>query len=166
MSKYDVDKINVAGQLSPGACEISRGFAPNKWDERNGYGLSGSTLIFRGIGLATFTVKIRMWTDEQLAEWETWKQIIDRPVSRKYPRALKVWHPILEDMGVSAAIVEKRGQLTKKNTGDWEVEIYFKEYRKPKVALAAPDGAKDQKPIDPYDQKISELTGQLGELMK
>jgi hypothetical protein len=166
MSKYDVDQINVAGKLSPGACEITRGFAPNKWDERLGYGLSGSTIVFRGAGLITFTVKIRMWTDAQLEEWETWKEVVARPMSKRYPKALKVWHPILEDLGVSAAVVEKRGQLTKKDTGDWEVEIYFKEFRRPKLALASPNGVKDEKPIDPYDQKIAALSSQVSELMK
>jgi len=166
MSRYDVDKINVAGQLSPGACEISRGVSPNKWDERLGYGLSGSTLVFRGTGLATFTVKIKLWTDEHLAEWEVWRELVGRPPAKRYPKALKVWHPILEDLGVSAAIVEKRGQLTKTDTGGWEVEIYFKEYRRPKIALATPAGVKDEKPVDPYDQKIADLSGQLSELMK
>ena len=166
MSRYDVNTITVAGKVSPGYCEISRAVSPNKWDERNGYGLSGSTLIFRGIGLATFTATITMWNDEQLTEWEAWKSVVDRPPSRKYPRALQVWHPVLEDMGVSAAIVEKRGQLTKLPNGGWRVEIFFKEYRKPKLSLAGPDGTKDNKPVDPYDQKISDLTGQLQELMK
>ena len=166
MGKLDIDYITVAGRRSPGIAVLKSGGAPLKWDERAGYGMSGATLIFRGNGLVEFSVQLILLTEQDLADWVAWKPVVARPPSGKWAKSVQVWHPILEDLEVSAAVVLNVGALERQDTGATFVEIKFKQWRKPKLALVAPSGTKDATPVDPYDKKIEALSGQLSELLK
>jgi hypothetical protein len=159
-----VDYIKLAGQKSPGLADVYGGDSPRKWDERGGYGLSGSTLIFRGVGLAKFSVDLKLYTPEDWAAWHAWKPLVAKPPLGTRARAQDIWHPLLEQIEVSAAVVESVGQPKQTGDGEWTITVKFIEYRKPKVSLAKPDGAKAT-PADPIEtQVIQPLLNQFNAL--
>lgn len=163
-----VDYIVLSGLRSPGIAEVIGASSPREWDVRKGYGLMGAFVVYRGRGLAKFSVRLTFTTAEDWTSWEAWK-----PLVMTYPRrrgggrdsgTLDIWHPILEDLGIGAVCVEDVLQPVPGETGDWNVEIKFLEFRRPKIALAKPEGAKAT-PTDPVeDQIIKPLMDQLQRL--
>jgi len=158
-----IDYVMLAGQRTPGIAKILGLNSPRRWDVRNGYGLSGAIVVFRGIGLARFTIQIKL---HELDEWEAWHEflpLVARPPAGQRPRALDCWHPLLEMLEVTKLVVEDLSAPEEVEDGVWQVDIKCLQYRRPVVALAKPEAAQAT-PVDPYDQKIERLTGQLQEL--
>lgn len=158
-----VDHVVLSGQRSPGIAEITGATSPRRWDERRGYALSGSTVIFRGVGLARFKIVLRLLTPEHWAEWATWSQLVQRPPPLERARALDISHPILEDLGIRSCVIETVGQPVQASQGggEWSIEIACIEYRRPTPAIARPDGSDDRlpEPEDPADRAIRDLAG-------
>lgn len=158
------DQIWLAQQWSPGLCEITGANSPREWEERKGYGWSGALVIFKGIGLARFSVKLKLYTAADWRDWSLFKPLVDKPPLGKRPRALDIWHPLLVDQGIYAVVVEDLGQPEQTNDGEWTIELKLVEYRFPKFGLAKPDGAAAT-PVDPYEQYIEKLTKQATDKM-
>jgi hypothetical protein len=158
-----INYILLTGQKSPGIADVEGASSPRKWDERNGYGLSGSTVVFTGLGLAKFVVRLRFYTAEHWAAWAVWQPLVAKPPMGSRPRALDIWHPHLEELGIKSVVVEDVSQPKQTADGEWTVEIKFIQWRRPKLALAKPEGSQ-AKPTDPYDQLIERLTTQVQEL--
>lgn len=161
-----VDTIDVAGRTSPGLCEVLGAGSPREWQERRGIGLSGARLAFRGLKLSHFTVRIRLYSEEDWEAWHAWKDVVQRPPVGTRPRALDVAHPVLEDCGIASAVVEDvKAPEELDDTGVWVVEIAFIEHRPPAPAAAVVDGS-DQSTVDPLemeaDAAAAELTAALG----
>jgi hypothetical protein len=169
---YDYFTLN--GTESPGLCEVVGAGSPRNWDERKGYGLSGSILVFTGNALAKFSIKIRIGYDgargrtiaEQWAEWETFRELVQKPPKGTRPKALEIYHPFLEDLVIKSVVVEDRIQFTQVDNGVFETEIKFHEYRAPSPSTSTPDGAGKEEPKDDVDQMITDLGNQLDELAK
>lgn len=158
-----IDHIVLGGTTSPGIAEVVGANSPRKWDELGGFGLIGATLRFRGTGLARFSVKLRLYDEDDWAGWELWKEIIMRPPIGKRPRSLDIYHPFLADFGIKSAVVEDVLQPEQTDHGEWTIEIKFIESRFPKVALSKPE-ASQATPVDPVEQEIGALTDQLQSL--
>lgn len=158
-----VDHILLSGKRSPGIADVRGATSPRRYDERRGYGLSGATVVFRGIGLTRFTVELRLSTVQHWADWEAWKPLVDRPPLGTRPKALDVWHPYLEGLDVKSCVVEDVSQPTQVEDGVWAVEIKFIQFRRPVLSLSKPEGSKAA-PVDPVDQRIEALTKQFQEL--
>lgn len=166
-----VDYILLAGQRSPGVALLPGGASsPRKWDERKGYGTSGSTIVFTGEGLAKFSVKIQLVTRDDWAAWDAWAPLVKRSPKGDKPKATDIWHPILEEHGIASVVVEDLVGPTQVLDGTaWEWELKFIQYRAPKPALAKPQGSagtstQAAQPKSPTDQLIADLTGQVQEL--
>jgi hypothetical protein len=82
-----VDYILLAGQQSPGLATIEGAGSPRRWEERRGYANSGSTIVYRGRGLAAFKVLIRLWEPEHFTAWETWSALVKAAPPPQFPRA-------------------------------------------------------------------------------
>ncbi len=149
-----VDYVILGGQRSPGLAEISDASSPRRWDERKGYGLSGSTVVFRGIGLAKPILTLRLYSAEDFAAWESWRPLVARPPLGSRPRALDIWHPFLEEAGIGSVVVEDVSQPVQSGDGEWTITIKLIEYRRPKLTLARPDGS-DTRLTDPIDIEIA-----------
>lgn len=164
--QHPIDYILLAKQKSPGIAVVGQGKpadAPSKWDERQGYGLSGAWLFYTGDGLAHFNVLLKLYTVADWNNWHAWKKLVmRRPLTKAdaaggilpRPKALDIWHPILEELGIKSVVVENRiqPQLTDE-TGEWTIEIVFAQFRQPKPAFAKPEASQAQ-PVDPLDAKI------------
>ena len=158
--KSPIDYFLLAGVKSPGLATIERASSARTWDERKGYGLSGATTVFRGVRLAHFVAKIRLYTDTDWADWSSFAVMLAKPPIGERPRQLEVWHPILEDLGITACGVEELKQPVQTADGEWTVEVAFIEYRKLAPALSVPDGAQAA-PTDPIDRHIEDLAAQV-----
>ncbi len=151
------DKVWLAQRWSPGLVDIDGADSPRNWEEMPGYGWSGALLRFKGIGLAHFSIKLRLYTAQDWIDWAVFKPLVDRPPLGRRPRALDVWHPLLVDQGIYSLVVENLGQPMQTDSGEWTIEIKCIEYRMPKYSLATPSGAAAT-PVDPYEQEIERLT--------
>ena len=215
-----VDYVLLAGQRSPGIATVEGASSPRAWDQRRGYGLSGATVVFRGLRLAQFKVFVRLCTEADWQAWEAWRPLVARPpfpelaafsgearadlqeaevaigqdptqandpvtqqqlrtlrrradaeeqaerragLGRRAPRALDIWHPHLEALGIRSCVVEDLLQPVQDERGEWTIEIRFLEYRRPRVALARPQGSQ-QRTTDPVDRYIEQHSTPVQEL--
>lgn len=155
----DGDQIWLTQRWSPGLCDITGANSPREWEERKGYGFSGALVVFRGIGLARFSVKFRLYTSQDWIDWANFKPLVDKPPLGKRPRAQDIWHPLLVDQGIYSVVVEDLGQPEQTADGEWTIEVKLVEYRSPKYALSKPDGV-TASPADPRELEIEKLTKQ------
>lgn len=169
------DYFVLAGQRSPGVCDFVGADSPRRWDERRGYGLSGATVVFRGIGLSEFKARLRLYNSQDWSNWHAFRGLLQRPPTptpsatsvqrppRVVPRALDIQHPLLEDLGIRSVVVVNVLQPEQTGNGEWTIEIVFKEFRRPVVALSRPD-ASQERVTDPVDVVMEQLSGQFQEL--
>lgn len=158
-----VDYILLSNRRSPGLATVAGANSPRRIDIRRGYALSGSRPVFRGIGLARPIVTLRLFESQDWDDWHAWKELVQRPPRGERPRARDIWHPILEDQGVSSVLTEDVGQPMQTADGEWSIAIKFVEFRRPVIALAIPDGS-DEEPTDPADIVIRGLRNRLNAL--
>jgi hypothetical protein len=155
---YDVIFLNY--RESPGIAEVVGANSPDKWDEQQGYGLSGATLRYAGAGLTSFKVKLRLFEEEHFEAWDSWKNILGTARKNRTPKqkALFIYHPFLAEKGISEVVVEDWIQPTQVEPGVWEVEISLKQYRRPVLQFGKADGTvgKDQTTEDSLDRKIKD----------
>lgn len=158
-----VDKFTLGGKLSPGLCEVSGADAPRRWDELDGYGLSGARLRYKGLKLAHFSISIRLYTPEDWADWYAFKPITEKAPLGHFAKSLDIFHPHLFDLGIASAVIENVSQPTQTADGEWTIEIKFIEYRTPKVTIGTPDGAVATE-ADPIQALIGQLLEQRDKL--
>ncbi len=154
------DKILLADRESPGIAVVTNASSPRKWDERRGYALSGARVVFRGLGLAKPIVTLRLLTDEDFEDWHAWRDLVQRPPIGRRQTALDIWHPILEDLGITQVVVEDVGQPNQVADGEWNIMIKFIEFRRPRRVPASPIDASEATQSG-NQQAIQNLTGIL-----
>jgi hypothetical protein len=160
-----VDHVLIAGQRSPGIAEIEGFGSPREWDERRGYALSGATQMYRGNRLATGKVLLRFTTPQHWADWDTFRRVVQRAPSGERAHALDIWHPFLEMLEITSVVVLDVKQPRETAPGEWTIEIELREYRRPQVAAAIPDGSQDRAaPNGSPEQQIEALSRQAQEL--
>lgn len=160
-----VDHILVMGKASPGLATLEGAGDKRRYDERRGYGLSGAFIVYRGQLLARWIVHIRLYTPEDWDAWAAWRPLLSAVPTTRRGKALDVWHPHLEELGVSSGVVEEISQPAQTADGEWTISIRMLQFRAPVFALAKPSASKAT-PVDPVDAKIEELTGQVQELAR
>jgi len=160
-----IDYVLINGQRSPGLATIEQASLPERWDERNGYGISGSYSAYLGRKLARPVLTLRLYTAEHWAAWHTWREVLARPPRGRRPKALEIWHPWLEELDIKSVGVEDHGQWTPIDNGGFAKSIQLIEWRVPKLTLAKPEAAAaPQKSQDPVDQQIELLASQVSKL--
>jgi hypothetical protein len=169
------DYILLASEKSPGLAEIVGANSPRKWDERKGYGFSGAIVVFRGLGLSHFSVKLRLYTQIDWDNWHDWKRLVDKPPPPtpakgdggssgfKRPRGMDIQHPLLADLGIHSVVVEDVLVPDQTDDGEWTIEIKFIEFRQPVFALSKPVAAQAT-PVDPDQAEIGRLNDQANSL--
>jgi hypothetical protein len=149
------DAVFFAGEPTPGLAivEGSSG-SPRKWQEIGGYGLTGATLRFTGLGLAKFDVIVTLITDAHWLAWEPYQQrVLAPPKLGTYARALSIFHPLLKPLEIRECVVNDISIPKQAQAGVWQVLIPCQAFRKPKLTFATPEGAKAT-PTDPVDAQI------------
>ena len=158
-----VDKFTLGGKQSPGLCEVVGASSPRRWDELDGYGLSGARLRYKGLKLAYFSINIRLYSAQDWADWYAFKPITEKAPLGKFAKSLDIFHPHLFDLGIASAVIENVSQATQTADGEWTIEIKFIEYRTPKVTIGTPDGAVATE-ADPVQAQIQQLLDQRNAL--
>lgn len=158
-----IDHVVLGGRSTPGLATLEGADSPRRFDERDGYGLSGATVVYRGTKLSHFVLKIRLYSDQDWAEWYAFKDVVDKPPLGTRAKALSIWHPFTEALGIATVVVENVGQPDQTDDGEWTIEIRLIEFRTPKFTLAKPEGAKAT-PVDPVDQQIIDQDQQIHDL--
>lgn len=158
------DKIWLVQQWSPGLCDISGANSPREWEQRKAVGWSGAIVVYKGVDLARFSVRLRLYTSDDWVDWSRFKPLVDKPPPRKRPRAMDIWHPLLVDQGIYSVVVEDLGQAEQTGEGEWTIEIKMVEYRFPKYAQVKLEGAQATED-DPFERKIKELHEEAADLV-
>lgn len=143
---YDV--VIVGGIVSPGVAKLS-GFArAYEWDVKKGKGSAGATITAQGEAPAKGTITLSLWESglgpngrDHFAEWDTLRQLLAQP-SGKTVTAHDVFHPYLQDIGVTSIVVEELGSLEPKGGGLFDVSIKVLEYKPPKKTGGTPAASK------------------------
>lgn len=149
-----IDYFMLADQRSPGVARIEKANSPRNWDQRNGYGWSGSFPVFTGLKLSEFDAIIELWSTDDWAAWEDFRPLVAKPPYGKRPKALKIWHPWLAELGIKSAVIFDVLQPQRiGETGGWSRTIQLLEWRQPKIALAKPASADKPKALDPWEQQ-------------
>lgn len=157
-----VDYILLANRRSPGIAEVTGASSDRQWDIRKGFALSGARLRYKGLGLATFTVTLKLVSSADWAAWHDWRALVQRPPVGVRARAQDIWHPILEDLEISQAVIQKVGQPNQAADGVFEIPILFLEHRAP-VRINEEINGSEEAPVPLTRQQlvIQELTQQL-----
>jgi hypothetical protein len=131
------DYALIAGKRTPGLCDVVGAGSPRAWDERRGYGLSGSTVVFRGTRLADFTLRLRLYTVDDWSAWAEFKPTVLRPPAGERARALDIVHPQLAEVEIAACVIKDvKAPVKTSPEGEWTIEIMCQEFRRPVVAVA------------------------------
>lgn len=167
-----VDFIVLSGKRSPGLATVSGSALMRQIDERKGFGSIGATTIVRGQKISPVVVKIRLFTKEHFAAWPEFRDLVKRNPRTSESGArtgsispFDIEHPLLEEIGIRSVVLESLGQAEQTTEdGEWTYTIGFKEYRRPRLALASTDGSTNEEPTDPVDREIARLTRQVERL--
>lgn len=158
-----VDVIRLAGRESPGIATVSNASSPRRWDIRKGYALSGARAVFRGLDVAKFKVTIRLYTEKDWDDWHAWKDLVQRPPSGIRPKSLDIWHPVLEECGITSANVENVSQPEQTTQdGEWSITIDFIEHRARQPISIMTEGS-DSTATETERQRAIRLERELGE---
>lgn len=141
-----VDYIMLAAQQSPGLATITGASSPRRWDKRKGYAQTGARVVFRGVDLASFTVTLRLYSDLDWKNWHGWRPLVQRPPVGERARAMDIYHPMLEDLGIKSVVVEDVSQPRQTADGEWSIDIKFIEYRRPLPRVAPIDSSEENRP--------------------
>jgi hypothetical protein len=147
------DRCLIGGHITPGICDIEGANSPREWLEVRGPGLSGAILRFRGVMPSHFTIKFRLYTTIDWADWNAFQVLVAKPPFGKRPRALDIVHPLLEPLGIRSIVVED--VLAPEQTGDsgeWTATLKVIESRARKSVPQGKVDGSQQTPTDPYEQ--------------
>jgi hypothetical protein len=160
--RVEADAIRITGTWSPGLCEISKAGVIFTWDKRKGYGLGGAWLIFTGDDLSEFDITWRFWRQDQIDAWKAFQKtnFSKPPVQPQQngaflpnipkPKALGVYNPILNELGITQMVPKTIGQFRQTVIGKWEKTISFYQFKPPVPLIGRPNQAvPDTKPKAP-----------------
>lgn len=160
-----IDYVLLAGERSPGVADVTGADSVRELQERRGYGLGGAFVVYKGIKLIKPKITLKLFTPEHWEAWHEWKRIVERPPTGRRARAVDIWHPILEDQGVTSVLIESVSQPTQTADGEWSIVIACTEYRRPVRALATPSGS-DTETLTPEELALTAAEAQGRELRR
>lgn len=160
----DINAVFFAGTKTPGLAVVegSSG-SPRKWQEQGGYGLTGATVRFTGLGLAKFDVLLKLYDAADWAAWQAFLPVLDPPKPGQLARALAVAHPYLKPLKINECVVLDISIPKTDEYGVTQIVVYCQAFRKPKITLAKPEGAKVT-PTDPVDAQIDAKLQRVAQL--
>ncbi len=159
-----VDKARIAGQYTPGVCEVIGAGSPRNYEELGGAGWSGALVVFRGLKPAHFSLQLTLTETSDWNAWDKFEPLVRRPPFGKLPQALDVVHPFLSRLGITSMVIEDTLAPNQTDSGIWMIELKCIESRKLKPGSAAIDGSAAT-PVDPREAKIEKLTARLAALI-
>lgn len=133
------EAIVLAGERSPGVAKLSGTALDHGWAKQEPKGSSGGETIQNGTKLVEFTVELYIWRDDQVdhfARWVAWRPILRRPIAKGASKALDIYHPQLDELGVTSVVCSKEGSLVPDGKGGATVALSFIQYAPPQPKAA------------------------------
>lgn len=134
---YDV--LYLAGLESPGLCRLNVPEIDEGWEKQEAKGSAGGETVCNGRKLAEFDCELYLWREtwnsggyDWFAAWEAWKPILLTPIAKNAPKALDIYHPQLEGLGIGSVVVQSWTEPQPDGTGGATVRIKFLQYAPPK----------------------------------
>lgn len=165
------DTFGIGPAVWSGKVEVVGAGDPREWDKVKGQGTSGATTKYTGDGLPEFGVRFYMWEPEHFDAFERdIRPLLAKPKPNQKPKALEVDYPELAKLGIRRVVVTNVGQLeVGDDSGLYFYTVSFLVFRpaKPVQVLKAKqeggteDKGKPDKPLEPRDVLIQQLTQQL-----
>lgn len=135
---YDV--LFLAGVETPGLCKLSMPELDEGWEKQESKGSSGGETVHNGAKLVEFEAEIYLWKEfggfDWFAEWESFKPILQTPIQKNASKALDIYHPQLEGLGIGSVVVKSRTEPQPDGKGGATVKIKFLQYAPPKPKAA------------------------------
>ncbi len=152
LETYNVlDKMVLAGKLSPGVVTLTGHDRDRNWDVKQSKNSDGGTSSLNGAPVGTFTASYYLVQDsasgvDEIAEWDEWQKLCDRlapNASGMPPQRASVYHPDLARQYFTQVSVKKIYGLVHDGKGGAIGKVDFIEFRppKPKKPHTAKEGA-------------------------
>jgi hypothetical protein len=177
------DDLLISDRLVPGLTDFKGISAPRDWEERQGFGMVGARLRYKGSKLSHFSVIVSLYTQEDWDEWQEFWPIIKRPPApdasqmaavtsipslhramQDMAPPLSISHPLLDEYEINQVVVEDVTAMTEDDKGVWTSEIKLIEYREPQRVLSTSGGRDREAGTSAQDREIAALTTQLNQL--
>jgi hypothetical protein len=169
------DKIILAGKESPGRAKLNFPTRDEGWEKQESKGEEGGETVPNGPKLIDFEVELYLWKErmrgiDHFARWEAWKPLLLKPVAKGARRALDIYHPQLDGLGITSVVVGTWTEPQPDGKGGGTVKLKFIQYKpskpkstkKPSGSVAGPAAlgggdALDRDYNDPNRDKKLEL---------
>ena len=143
------DSFFLAGKQSPGVCRFTGlPVVEEGWKKQEPKGKDGGELDRSGRPLIEFAVSIYLWDEpsiglDHFAAWDDFLEVILTPIAKSSQKALDIYHPLLERLGIGSVVVKSWGQPVPDGKGGATASIAFIQYAPPKkTATGKPKGSK------------------------
>ena len=108
------DSCVLAGNTTPGRCDVKGFKRTNEYDVKAGKGTKGATETLKQQPPAKGTITFYAWRADQFAAWDLILPLIKYdPLKDKSKQAFDIYHPALADIEMTSA-------LPPENLGIWE----------------------------------------------
>jgi len=132
------DVVVIAGQQSPGICELGDVKRAHEWDVKKGKGSLAATTTFVGRPPAKFTITFRLWQSDHFAAWDDFVLLLQYNPTKKAVAAVDIYHPALAFAGIHSVVTESIGAPHHEGDGMYTIAIEFLEYfPAPKVSAVS-----------------------------
>jgi hypothetical protein len=126
------DRITLGQYRFRGTVVVDGSGPGQKLDTRSAPGSDGARFITKGYEPAEFRLKLRVWTEEQLQDFEDLVVEIHPKRNPGLRNALDVYHPSLALLQIGRAIIKRVGMLKPSGTaGLMECELDCVEFAEP-----------------------------------
>ncbi len=165
LESYDpLDKMILAGELSPGVVTLTGHDRDRNWDVKTSKNADGGMSSLNGTPIGTFTATYYM-TEDEVADWNKWQKLCDRLAPNAAgipPQRASVYHPDLARQFFTEVSVKKVYGLVHDGKGGRIGKVDFIEFRPPKPKK--PRTAKEGQPQpDPFAVKRAQRDALLAE---
>lgn len=151
-----LDKMLLAGKLSPGVVTLTGHDRDRNWDVKQSKNADGGTSSLNGSAPGTFAASYYLVKDEasgvdEIAEWDDWQKLCDglAPENSSPAQRAPVYHPDLARQRYTEVSVKKVYGLVHDGKGGATGKVDFIEYRpaKPKKPRTAKEGFPKPDPL-------------------
>lgn len=133
----EYDTIVLAGVRSPGVVTLSGHERKQDWDIQKPKGQDGGSTKRNGEPVAEFSATFHLVYDpyldiDDIADWDTFQDLIESSTNGATPVALDIYHPDLARNRITSVVNGGIGGMEHDGKGGQKVTVKFLEYRPPK----------------------------------
>lgn len=165
------DGLTFGGMKSPGNVKLSGHDSKEEWDIKVSPGTKGAGMTHKARMPKTFTATFYLADDSYLPDgqndfdvWDDFCALVESTVAGDKPKALEIYHPDLERVGIKRVVKDTIAGLVHDGKGGATGVIKFTEYAPPQPAGG--NAASKRKQPDPNQDLKNELTDLTNQYQK